>query len=420
MGVAPDSNAPPIARWKWQLVGLMFLATLINYMDRQTLGNVSKPFMREFGLDEDGFGWVEFWFGMSFGVTQLLSGALADRVSIRWLYAGMLLLWSAAGFACGLVHTLPLFILCRVLLGFGESFNWPCAVAAVSRVFPPEARSFANSIFHGGASIGAIVTPFIVIALVRDDGENWRSVFLVTGGVGSLWVVAWLWFVRGKRAAAIDAIPPQVESNGDTVAALFVNRKVWVAIFVGLCVNVFWHFFRTWLPRIYDKDLHITGRNLQLLLALFYICADVGGMLAGYITRRLANTGRPVYRARQLVMFGTGILCLAAIPGAIAMTPWLTVPSFCLVGGAALGCFPNYFNLTQDVSPRHTAQVLGITGAVGWCTVGAINPIVGKAAVHFQSFTPVIVVLACLPLLGAIIGLWWPRDVGDARQRESS
>jgi ACS family hexuronate transporter-like MFS transporter len=409
MGQAADSHSPPVAVWKWQLVGLMFLATMINYMDRQTLGSVSKPFMREYKLDEEGFGWVEFWFGMTFGVTQLVSGAMADRVSIRWLYAATLLIWSAAGFSCGLVHTLPLFIMCRVVLGFGESFNWPCAVAAVSRVFPPESRSFANSIFHGGASIGAIVTPFVVIALVGSDGENWRHVFLVTGGVGALWVVGWLWFVRGERAAAIDTSPIRSEHDNETVASLFINRKVWIALLVGLCVNLFWHFFRTWLPRIYEKDLHFDERNKQLLLALYYICADMGGMTAGYITRRLARTGRPLHRARQIVMFGTGSLCLLAIPGALTMTPWVTVPLFCIVGGAALGGFPNYFNLCQDVSARHTAQVLGITGAVGWCSVGAINPLVGKVADHFHSFTPAIIVLACLPLVGACIGLAWPK-----------
>ena len=108
-------------------------------------------------------------------------------------------------------------------------------------------------------------------------------------------------------------------------------------------------------------------------------------------------------------MLGTGGLCLLAIPGALAMTPWVTVPLFCIVAGGALGGFPNYFNLTQDTSARHTAQVLGITGAVGWCTVGALGPVVGKIADHFQSFTPTIVVLACLPLIGAVIGLAWPK-----------
>jgi ACS family hexuronate transporter-like MFS transporter len=155
-------------------------------------------------------------------------------------------------------------------LGFGESFNWPCAVSAVTRVFPPESRSFANSIFHGGASIGAIITPFIVIGLVGDQGENWRHVFLVTGAGGALWVFLWLWFVRGERAKVVDT-PLLRADEAESVWSLFVNRKVWVTLFVGLCVNLFWHFFRTWLPRIYTEDLHMDGRNLQLLLALFFV-----------------------------------------------------------------------------------------------------------------------------------------------------
>src|SRR4051812_34646364 len=103
MGIFPPGK--PLPRWKWQLVALMFVATMINYMDRQTLGSLQKPFLAEFHITEREYGQVEFAFGASFAVTQLIAGAMADRLSIRWLYAGALLLWSAAGAACGLVPT---------------------------------------------------------------------------------------------------------------------------------------------------------------------------------------------------------------------------------------------------------------------------------------------------------------------------
>lgn len=410
---AADPNLPPIARWKWQLVWLMFFATLINYMDRQTLGSVSKPFMAEFGLNEEGYGWVELYFGVTFATTQLIAGAAADRLSIRWLYAGALLLWSVAGFACGLVTTLWAFILCRMVLAFGESFNWPCAVGAVRRVFPPEARSLANGVFHGGGSIGAIATPLIVLVLVGPNGEGWRTVFLVTGAVGVVWVATWLVFVRGDRAVQIDTPPPPDNAHDkdhESIWEVLRERRVWIAILVGIAVNVCWHFFRTWLPRIFEKDLHFEGRALQWLLAGFYVFADLGGMAAGYATRRLAAAGWTVARARQLVMFGTAGICLLAIPGALVLKPWITVPLFFVVAAGALGGFPNYFNLAQDTSARHTAQVLGFTGAASWYTVAALNPIVGGLADRLGTFAPVIIAVSFVPLVGAIIGLAWPND----------
>ncbi|MBX7105912.1 MAG: MFS transporter [Gemmataceae bacterium] len=413
MATTADPHHPAGERWKWQLVGLMFFATLINYMDRQTLGSVSKPFMREFNLNEEGFGWVELYFGVTFATTQLIAGAAADRLSIRWLYAGTLLLWSAAGFACGIVGTLNAFIMCRMLLAFGESFNWPCAVGAVRRIFPPETRSFANGIFHGGGSIGAIVTPLLVLALVAPDGTGWRSVFLVTGAVGGIWVIAWLMFVHGDRAVAIDSRPPpdpQSPSGEESLLDMLRHRKIWIAIFVGMGVNICWHFFRTWLPRILERDLGFTGRDLQWLLAGFYVCADLGGMAAGFATRRLANSTGSVVRARQIVMFGTASLCLLAIPGALILNPWVTIPLWYLVAAGALGGFPNYFNLAQDTSGRHAAQALGLTGAVGWYSVALLNPIVGRVADSQGTFANVVMVIGLVPLAGAIVGLAWPTD----------
>lgn len=419
MGLTPDSHAVAVPRWKWQLVWLMFLATMINYMDRQTLGSVSKFFIAEFELNADGlgetrFGRVEMAFGVTFATTQLIAGFLADRMSIRWLYAGALLLWSAAGFACGIVQTLWLFVACRVALAFGESFNWPCAVAAVRRIFPAESRSFANGIFHGGGSIGAIVTPLLVLMLVSDSGDGWRLVFLVTGGVGALWVIAWLLFLHGDRAVEVDTPPPpQLRDDGvghETIWDVLKARKVWLAILVGLCVNVCWHFFRTWLPRICERDLALSTRQMQWVLAGYYVSADLGSMSAGYMTRRLARAGYTVAGARKTVMFGTASLCLLAIPAALLMTPWVTIPLFFMIGAGAMGGFPNYFNMSQDVSARHTAQVLGFTGAASWYAVALLHTIVGPLADKQGSFVVSLIVIGFVPMIGAIIGLGWPKE----------
>lgn len=417
MGQPANPSHPPIARWKWKLVWLMFLATMINYMDRQTLGSVSGYFIREFDLNADGhgeerYGWVEFAFGITFATTQLLAGTLADRCSIRWLYAAALLIWSAAGFACGLVHSLWLFIVCRMVLGFGESFNWPCAVAVVQRTFPVNARSFANGVFHGGGSIGAIVTPLLVLAIVGPNGEHWRSVFLITGGVGAIWVISWLSFVHGERAVEIDRRPVAnaIDGEPETVWDMLCGRRIWIAMLVGLAINVTWHFFRIWLPRIFEKDLHFDSRTMQWLLAGFYICADIGGMTAGFVTRRLTHSGMTIVGARKVVMFGTAGLVMLAGPGALALNPYVTVPLFFVVAAGALGGFPNYFNLAQDTSPRHTAQALGLTGFVSWGTVAVVNPYVGRIADRLGTFTPVIIVVSFVPLIGALIGLAWPRD----------
>jgi hypothetical protein len=101
---------------------------------------------------------------------------------------------------------------------------------------------------------------------------------------------------------------------------------------------------------------------------------------------------------------------MLAGPGALALNPYVTVPLFFVVAAGALGGFPNYFNLAQDTSPRHTAQALGLTGFVSWGTVAVVNPYVGRIADRLGTFTPVIIVVSFVPLIGALIGLAWPRD----------
>src|SRR6516164_3097683 len=118
---APTTSPPPIDPWRWGVVWLMFLATMINYMDRQTMQVTSTHIIREFTPQfaewgygpEKGYGVIESAFNYAFAVSQILAGLLADRLSLRWLYAGALLLWSAAGLLTGMVDTLAMMLMCR-------------------------------------------------------------------------------------------------------------------------------------------------------------------------------------------------------------------------------------------------------------------------------------------------------------------
>ena len=200
---APNASllvGPPakIEGWRWWIIWLLFFATVVNYMDRQTLTSASFYIIEEFHLTNEQYGEVEAWFGLSYAIFIIVAGFLADRMSLRWLYAGALLLWSAAGFATGLAKDLITLKVCRCVLGIGESFNWPCAVGVIPRVLPREARSLANGIFNSGMTLGAIVTPLLVVAMVGPRGEGWRLLFMVVGAAGSLWVAAWLASTRGE------------------------------------------------------------------------------------------------------------------------------------------------------------------------------------------------------------------------------
>src|SRR5262245_12696039 len=250
-----DPTLPPasIEPWRWRVVWLMFLATMLNYMDRQALGDTSEFVKNEFHLNEKGYGLLEFWFGLSYGLFQIPAGFLADRLHLRWLYAAALLLWSAAGFATGLAGSVVTLMACRVVLGMGEAFNWPCAVGTVRRLIPLESRGLANGIFHGGASIGAVVTPLIVLVLVGPGGENWRLVFQLIGAAGLVWAVLWFTCLSRQHAevfarGAVEGSDPEGTRPAEPMRQMFLLRTFWITLVVGVAVNLGWHFYRIWLP----------------------------------------------------------------------------------------------------------------------------------------------------------------------------
>lgn len=415
------ASPPPSGEgWRWRIVWLLFFATLINYTDRQALNQTSTFVLDEFNVPaemrETVYGRIEAAFAYSFAVFQILAGFLGDRFSLRKLYLAAILIWSAAGFMTGLVPAGAIYGLmaCRMVLGFGEAFNWPCAVAVVRRVVPRESRGLANGIFHSGASIGALITPILVLLLVnQSSGAGWRNVFLIVGAAGGIWAVLWWYATSGRARAAIESPPepdPDVVHKDVPLWNVFSFRTFWVMIGVGCAVNLCWHFFRTWYIRYLEKDLHFEQSDRQWLTFGFFLAADVGSMTAGYIIRRLTRAGYSVERSRKLVMVGLAAICLLAIPatqlGALAGK----IALFTLVGAGSMGGFAVFFSLAQDIVPRHTAQLLGIAGSTAWALIATMNALVGPWADAQGTFVPAIILASAIPVLAAVIGLFWPES----------
>ena len=143
------------------LCWLMFASTVLNYMDRQTITLVKDQIATAFSINSDvDFGWILAAFSMTYALFQVPAGYLVDRWDLRWSYAAAVAWWSLAAMAIAIVPSMGMLIVCRALLGVGESFNWPCALRVTARVLPPADRSLGNGIFNSGAAVGAVVTPF--------------------------------------------------------------------------------------------------------------------------------------------------------------------------------------------------------------------------------------------------------------------
>ena len=413
----------PIEAWRWRIIWLLFLATTLNYMDRQTLQSTADFIKAEFNLNNEGYGWIAFWFSISYGIFQFPAGFLADRWNLRRLYVVALLVWSAAGFMIGMSQTVLMMSACRFVLGMGEAFNWPSAATVVRRVMPHESRGLANGIFHSGASMGAILTPLLALWIVVEGGASWRVLFQVVGALGLVWAALWYWTLRGERGAAVAnpvAEPGEVLNREETMLSQFrsfaelMNLRIfWITFVVSLTINICWHFYRDWLPLFLLEELGVSRRMLQWCLMAYFIGADLGSMASGYMTRRLMRGGYSAARARKIVLMAAALLCVLSTPAALISEPWISMVLIVLVGAGSLGCFPIWLAMTQEISGRHTAVCIGFYGTTGWIAIAASSPFIGRLVDQIGTFAPCLIVVGFVPLIGAIVALWWPEPKED-------
>ena len=384
---------------------MLLLASAINYMDRQTLANAAVRISREFGLSQTQYGNVEAVFGYAFAAGSLVFGYLADRVSLRWLYAVVLALWSAAGFVTGFVKDYDQLLVCRTLLGFFEAGHWPCAIRTTRMLLDPRERSMGNGLLQSGASLGAIVTPLIMQVLMTSELGTWRVPFLVVGGVGLLWIIPWFILLRGND---LRPRPPEVGNaapKGPSFAAVIFSRRMLVVFFVIACINTTWQILRAWMPKFLQEGRGYSEGHALTFNSVWFIATDVGCLAAGALAVWLARRHLSVHGARVLVFAGCALLCAACVLVPWLGKGWLLLAVLSLAGAGALGVFPLYHAFTQDISPDHQGKITGVAGVAAWLVPAQIQKLFGVLADRTGSFDLGLAIAGFLPLL-AVIPLW--------------
>jgi ACS family hexuronate transporter-like MFS transporter len=394
--------------WKWWICGLLLLASAVNYMDRQTLANASHRITTEFNLTQEQYGNLELAFGWAFAAGSLVFGVLADRFPLRWLYPVVLLLWSGAGFATGVIQSYPALLGCRTALGLFEAGHWPCAVKATQRLLEPKDRSLGNSVLQSGTSIGAIVTPLIMRLLLTPELNSWRFAFQAVGVAGLLWIALWFALVR-KDDFAGTIIPADEKPQASFWEAIFTRRML-IIIFVVALINTAWQLIRAWLPKFLIEGRGYAETEMLYFNSLFYVATDVGCIGAGFLTLWFHRRGASVIRSRKLAFFICALfsaltLCVIWLP----KSPLLLV-ALLLIGAGALGVFPIYHAFTQDISRHHQGKITGIGGVAAWALSPA-QKYYGRLIDQTGSFDLGFAIAGCMPLLAFVaLALFWPRD----------
>jgi ACS family hexuronate transporter-like MFS transporter len=397
-------------RLRWYIGGLLFLSTVINYIDRQTLSVLAPHLQTEFRWTNADFALVLIAFRLAYAVGQAGAGRLLDRLGTRAGLSLTVAFYSVAAMATSLAVGLRSFCAFRFTLGLGESANWPGATKAVSEWFPRRESGWAVALFDSGSSIGAAIAPFLVLWLLGTFG-TWRPVFVITGALGALWLIVFRLMYRRPEehprisSAEREYILADRAREGDPAAmpavplgALLRMRQTWGIIFGKALTDPIWFFITDWFA------IYLVARGFALedsLLAFWvpFVAADAGNFLGGGLSSYMIRRGVRVGTARKAVVIagGVGMSFLAATVWMTELAPLTACFAIATCSYAALSTM--VLNLPADV--YHTGSVATVSGLSG--TGAGIGTI---AATFFTgwvadrySFAPVLLGASVVPLL---------------------
>jgi ACS family hexuronate transporter-like MFS transporter len=398
---------PHSSAWKWWITVVLFLATVLTYLDRQTLSLCGAMIRKDLSLSNEQYGQLVAAFRWSYALVHVPAGFLADRVPLRGTYALAVLVWSAAGAAAAFVTNVRQLLLTRGLLGVGEAFNWPCATRIVANMLPPEDRGLGSGIFNSGAAIGSLVAPLVITPLAIQFG--WRMAFFVIGALGTLWIALWLLVTgRGSRASAaigrVERGPVASEPPRSRARALarwgrdvLLHPAFWMLMLIGVTVNPCWYFLNEWIPMYLHDQRGMEYLSAGLVTVPMFVCADLGNLVSGALIKVLTLRGWSLRAAR-----GTTLTLAALLILPIALiTQVHSVPlAIAMLGVAALGItsiVANYTACQQDFSFANVGIVAGILGMSCNVFAAVVNPYIGRYVDRTGNYRLIFVLMAVLP-----------------------
>jgi MFS transporter, ACS family, hexuronate transporter len=378
-GRPDDGVAGAIGRYRWVICALIFLATTINYIDRQILALIKEFLDRELGWSNEQFGLVNSAFQGAYAVGLFAFGWFIDRYGTKLGYAVSIAAWSVAAVSHALVGSVAGFFGARVFLGVSEGGNFPAAIKAVALWFPRNERAFATAIFNSGTNVGAIVAPALVPAIALALG--WRWAFVFAGIAGFAWLFLWFPFYDvpekqkrlGRSEFAYIHADREEGRAGDAPMGwrrALGHRETWSFIVAKFLTDPVWWFFLIWLPDYFKSTRGLDIKHSWVLLVTIYAIVTVLSIFGGWLPGRLQRMGWSVTRARKTGMF-LYALCVIPILGATKVGDWPAVLLIGLAGAAHQAWSANLFTTVSDLFPKKdVGTVVGLGGMAG--SVGGI------------------------------------------------
>jgi len=413
-----------IGTYRYRILALVFMATTINYFDRSIVGVMAPTLQKLFEWTNKDYAAIMVSFKIAYGIGLLFMGGIIDRLGTKTGYTISIVIWSIFGMLHALIRpafSLIGFIAARFGLGIGESGNFPAAIKTVAEWFPKKDRAFATGIFDASTSVGAILAPFIVGAIVSVEGDNWQIPFLITGALSSLWVFLWLKTYQKPedhpKLSKRELEYINSDSSEETLEKipwlkLLPKRETWAFSLTTITDGVWW-FYLFWGAKFLAEQFGVDIKNIGLPFLIIFIMADAGSLLGGLASGALIKKGWSINKARKITMLVCAVIIFPVSFVPVIASKWVAV---FLIGLAAAGHQSwsiNGYTLVPDVFPKKAvASVIGIGKMIGVAVaivadiaLGAVLDTAGNSG-YFWAF--VIAGLSYLTILG-FVHLLMPR-----------
>jgi len=382
-----------------------------------------------YGLDEPTMAIIFSAFLWAYTIGPSISGWVVDRLGSRRGYAMSMGIWSAAGVLTagaaiigrGVSSVIPLaitpivigFIVCRFILGLGESANWPAAIKTISEWFPTRERAFAIGWFNSGSSVGALIAPGLCTWLLLAYG--WQMGFIVVGIIGFLWVAAWLIIYRplATHPYMTEEEREYIRSGQEQEQSSESAKKIgWTQIlrikptrgvvFTRFFMDPVWWFYTIWLPTALSKDRGMDLKSIAIFATVAFLASDLGNLFGGWASSGLVKRGWSVNRSRKTVMVPCALLIMLGLA-----VPFVSVNAAVALIAVLMFCYQswsvNMLTIPADVLPRHI-----VASAAGLSHMGAgfggivMNYVVGHIAKSTGSFTVPFMLMGLMPIVGIV------------------
>ena len=395
---------------RWVMIGMIFMLTVVNYIDRMTLSVLAPTIMEEFKMTNVEYSRVVTMFLIAYTISQSVSGKILDRIGTRAGFMLFVSLWTISSMLHSTARSVVQLGIFRFMLGFGEAGNWPGAAKAVAEWFPVRERAFAMAIFNSGASIGAVVAPPLIVYVALNYG--WRKAFFIGATLSAIIMLLWFFFYRtpdthpkltDEERAHIMSDQPQAAGARHSWFSLFRYRQTWALVVGRLLTDPIWWFLISWLPNYLKNERGFSMALIGLLAWIPFLWADIGNLTGGGVSSLLIKRGWSVDKARRTVMMTSAFL----VPVGVALVVGTRSDAFALAGISIIAfCFQswivNVLTIPSDCFPRQdVGSVAGIGGTAAGIASICFTLLVGWIVDNF-SYTPVYLIVGAMGPVGAI------------------